>query len=103
MIEITLSPIKGQSLTAVINGQSCRIDLAQRSTGLFMDLYLNENPVFQGVICLNCNWMVRYPYLGFSGDLFFADMEGSDDPDWMGLGTRFKLFYMTDEEKASAE
>ncbi|EQC00983.1 hypothetical protein [Photorhabdus temperata] len=35
---------------------------------------------------LNCNKIVRYSYLRFQGELFFADLDGSSDPYWEGLG-----------------
>lgn len=63
-----------------------------------MDLYLNEKPVMQGVVCLNCNKMVRYKYLGFSGDLVFVDTQGANDPVYDEIGTRYKLYYLTADE-----
>lgn len=50
-----------------------------------------------GVLCLNGNKIVRYGYLPFAGELFFADLEGKADPEWAGLGQRFKLYYLTPE------
>ncbi|WP_404851567.1 hypothetical protein P5M00_15075 [Enterobacter asburiae] len=57
--------------------------------------------IAQGVLCHNCNKIVRYPYLGFKGELFFADTKGSLDPFYDELGTRFKLFYATADEIAA--
>lgn len=65
-----------------------------------MDLYVDDSPVMQGVICLNCNFMVRYSYLGFSGDLVFVDSSGTDDPSYDELGTRFRLYYLTADDLA---
>ncbi|MDC9591041.1 hypothetical protein PSI23_17550 [Xenorhabdus sp. XENO-10] len=98
MIEITLTPAKSQRITVTLNQQPCTIRLNQRSTGLYMDLTVDGRPILQGVICLNCNKIIRYPYLQFKGELFFADLEGSDNPEWQGLGTRFRLYYLFPEE-----
>ncbi|KOY61208.1 MULTISPECIES: phage baseplate plug family protein [Photorhabdus] len=94
MIEIALRAVKAQEFTVTLNEQSCMIRLNQRSTGLYMDLTVNDKPVLQGVVCLNCNKIVRYSYLRFSGELFFADLNGSSDPHWEGLGQRYKLYYL---------
>ncbi|CAH0195862.1 hypothetical protein SRABI106_01418 [Rahnella aquatilis] len=98
MQEIPLSPSKSQEVVASLNNQTCKIKLHQRSTGFYMDLYIGDKAIAQGVICLNCNYMVRYPYLGFSGDLVFVDTKGTDDPAYDEIGTRFKLYYLTKEE-----
>ncbi|MHA8126950.1 phage baseplate plug family protein [Klebsiella pneumoniae] len=54
--------------------------------------------MFQGVLCLNCVYLVRYKYLGFSGDLVFVDSKGTADPYYDEIGTRFKLYYATSSE-----
>lgn len=98
MQEISLQPAKAQEVRVTLGNQSCRIRLHQRSTGFYIDLWENDAPVMQGVICLNCTRLVRYPYLKFAGDLVFVDTLGTNDPAWSGIGDRFKLYYLTDEE-----
>ncbi|EFE93990.1 phage baseplate plug family protein [Serratia odorifera] len=98
MLEIILNPVKAQRFSVTLNNQSCEIRLVQRSTGLYIDLTVNDTPCLQGVLCLNGNKIVRYVYLPFDGELFFADLEGSADPDWSGLGERFKLYYLAPGE-----
>ncbi|HDJ1441597.1 TPA: hypothetical protein PPN70_004046 [Serratia rubidaea] len=100
MLEIVLDAVKAQQFTVTLNNQVCEIRLAQRSTGLYIDLTVNSSPCLQGVICLNGNKLVRYRHLPFNGELFFADLEGSDDPEWRGLGKRFKFYYLSPEELA---
>lgn len=97
---IALQSSKSQRVDVTLNGQNCQIKLHQRSTGFYMDLYVNNNPLAQGVLCLNCNYLIRYAYLGFSGDLVFVDTQGDVDPVWDGIGGRFKLFYLTADEIA---
>ncbi|CAK8736345.1 hypothetical protein SODG_000595 [Sodalis praecaptivus] len=97
MLEIVLKPLKAQQFIVSLNNQACAIRLNQRSTGLYLDLSVNDTPCLQGVLCLNGNKIVRYGYLPFAGELFFADLEGKADPEWAGLGQRFKLYYLTPE------
>jgi hypothetical protein len=101
MQNISLKPLKAQEVSVTLGGQAVTLRIVQRSTGLFMDVGVGNVWIEQGVLCLNCNKIVRYPYLKFQGELFFADTKGSDDPVYDELGTRYKLFYATEEEMAA--
>ncbi len=83
-----------QSLSVTLAGQSCRIDLSQKSVGLVLDLYVNDTLIIGGVLCLNRARVVRSLYLGFVGDLVFIDTQGTSDPTSPGLGSRFLLYYL---------
>ena len=86
--------VASQTLTITLGGQSCRINLKTRSTGLYCDLYVNDALVIGGVACRNLKRIVIDSYLGFAGDLMFSDTQGADDPSSPGLGSRFLLFYL---------
>ena len=47
------------------------------------------------MLCLNEVGLVRESYLGFVGQLVFVDMQGSSDPTYDGLGSRYLLTYWT--------
>lgn len=102
MLKITLSSKVSQIFTVTLEGVSCTIKLHQRTTGLYMDLWARGNLVFAGVLCLNITKIIRYDYLraesGFKGELFFADMQGTRDPDYTGLGSRYVLYYLASDE-----
>lgn len=102
MKTISLQPITAQEVSISIDSQPITIRLNQRTTGLYADIGIGGYWIAQGVICLNGNKLVRYDYLGFQGDLFFADTKGSDDPSYEGLGERFVLFYATADEMSAA-
>lgn len=102
MQTITLQPIKAQELTVKLGDQSVTLRIFQRSTGLYIDIGVGEVWIAQGVLCLNGNRLVRYSYLGFQGELFFADTKGSEEPFYDDLGSRFLLFYATEEEMSAA-
>lgn len=98
MQEITLQAQTSQKFTVDLNGQSCQIRIVQRSTGVYLDLYVNNAPVVLGVLCMNCVKLVRYSYLGFSGDLVIVDTQGETDPSYGELGSRYRLYYLTQED-----
>lgn len=101
MQNISLKPLKAQEVSVNLAGQSTTLRIVQRSTGMFIDIGVGNRWIAQGVLCLNCNKLVRYPHLKFQGELFFADTKGSLDPVYDELGTRFKLFYATADEMAA--
>lgn len=98
MITVSLEAVKEQTVNVALNQQQCSIRLVQRESAMYMDLSVNNVPLIQGVPCLYANKMVRYSYLGFSGDLVFLDTQGTSDPEYSNLGGRYKLFYMTEAE-----
>jgi hypothetical protein len=74
--------------------QQCTISLRQKTTGLFFDLSVAGVVIITGVLCLDQNLLVRNTYLGFVGDLAFFDTQGTNDPDYTGLGGRYQLVYL---------
>lgn len=90
---IPLVATPSQTLTVQLGDQSCRINVRQRRTGLFVDLYVRDVPIFEGVKALDRCKLVRDAYLDFTGELFFADTQGTSDPDYTGLGGRFILVW----------
>lgn len=101
MQAIPLNAIPNQTLTVGLDGQACQIDVFQKEGKVFVNLYVNDREVVLGVLAENRNRIVRDAYLGFSGDLAFIDTQGADDPNYLGLGARFVLFYMTAAEVAA--
>jgi hypothetical protein len=91
---IPLQPVPSQTVAVLLADQNCQIKCYQKSTGMFLDLYVDDALIIGGVICLNLNRIVRSLYLGFIGDLAFIDSTGSADPIYTGLGDRFNLAYL---------
>jgi hypothetical protein len=96
LFQIPLIATPSQTLSVQLGQQSCRINVRQRRTGLFIDLYLQDVPIALGVKALNLRFLVREAYLGFIGDLYFIDTMGADDPDFTGLASRF--LFVWDED-----
>lgn len=91
---VPVTAIASQSFSVQLNGQQCQINLYQKANyGLFIDLIVNGTHILSATLCLNGVGLVRYPYLGFVGQLAFVDTQGSTDPAYTGLGTRYILTY----------
>lgn len=98
---VPLQAVPSQQLTIGLNGQNCSINVYQKTTGLYLDLLLNNVPVSVGVRCLNCARLLEdRQYSGFVGDLMFVDtqsptgvLEGTD-PTYTGLGSQYELWFL---------
>lgn len=91
---IPLLATAAQTLTVRLGDQPCAIDVYQKTSGMFVDLYVNGALIVGGVAARNGVRMVRDTYLGFIGDIAFVDTQGTDDPQAAGLGTRWVLSYL---------
>jgi len=98
MLEVPVQPLARQSLQVQLENQPCTITIYQYAYGLFFDLTVNGALVIGGVIAQNLNRLVRSSYLGFTGDFVFFDTEGENDPIYTGLGSRYRLIYLTEAE-----
>jgi hypothetical protein len=94
MQQIPIQPIPSQVTSAVLANQNCQLSLYQKSTGFFFDLIVNDRAVVTTRIVKNGLPLVRHQYLGFIGDLMVLDMQGDNDPEYKGLGSRYVLFYI---------
>lgn len=94
MLIVPVSASPSQKLSALLGGQNCQINVYQKTTGLYLDLAINNVPIKSGVVCRDRVRLIRHPYLGFVGDLMFADTQGTSDPAYAGLGTRYLLVYL---------
>jgi hypothetical protein len=92
---LPIQPVPAQTFNVILASQQCTITLRQRSTGLFIDLYVSDALIIGGVICQNLNVIVRDAHLGFIGDLAFFDTQGTADPVSTGLGSRYVLLYLS--------
>ena len=97
---IPIQAVESQSFTVQLAGQAVGINLYQKTYGMFVDIYLNGSLLLAGVICQNLNRIIRDLYFGFIGDFCFIDSVGSNDPFWTGLGTRYNLAYLEEDDLA---
>ncbi len=90
---VPLTPVPSQTLSVTLGEQRCRLNVYQKAFGVFVDVYVNDALVVAGSLARNLVPLVRSGYLGFVGDLYFNDTNGSSDPNHDGLGSRFVLLY----------
>jgi hypothetical protein len=95
MLIVPLASVPSQSLTCLLGGQNCQINVYQKSTGLYLDLAVNDAPIVSTIIAVDRTLLVRESYLGFIGDIAFFDTQGYADPQYTGLGARWLLAYLT--------
>ncbi|WP_454695595.1 phage baseplate plug family protein [Achromobacter aegrifaciens] len=94
MKRIPLKPVPAQTLSVVLSGQNCQIAVYQKSTGLYLDLEVDNAPIVTTVLCHDRVRLLRSAYMGFVGDLAFVDTQGHADPQYQALGSRFVLAYL---------
>lgn len=95
---VPLQPVPNQTEQIVLNNQNCQINVYQTDDALFFDLYVNDEVVKLGAIAQNLNKLIRGVYLGFIGDFSFVDTQGTNDPVYTGLGSRYQLLYYLPSE-----
>ena len=91
---IPLQPLPAQVLNVQLDGQPTTLGIYQKSTGLYINVQVNNAEIIGLVIGEDRNRIVRNAYLGFVGDLAFIDTQGTADPVYTGLGSRFVLAYI---------
>jgi len=108
---VPLQAQPSQTLQIVLNGQQCGIALYSKTgyaysddpvesfqnpnTNLYFDLTVAGEPITSCAICLySKRLLINRQYLGFVGDFAFIDTQGTNDPQWEGLGTRYQLLYL---------
>lgn len=98
MKQVPLQSVTSQQVTTLLGNQKCQIAVYQKPQGLFVDLAVNGTDISSGILALNGMSICPFNYAAFVGYLMFCDMQGSDDPSYDGLGTRFLLIYLTGAE-----
>lgn len=100
MQTIPLKQVPNQTIRTTLGGQSCQINIYTLSVGIYLDLLVNGAAILTGAICEDRNLIVREAYLGFVGDLAFMDTQGTEDPQYTGLGERWVLLYLSPADLA---
>jgi hypothetical protein len=113
MLQVPLSAVPSQTVSIVLDGQSCQIAVYQKqpivdeygvAAGLFFDLIVGGVPITNSVRCLDRTpLLLDRQYLGFIGDFWFADTLATEGgpptfngspPYYTGLGAQFVLLYL---------
>ena len=93
MVMVPLAQQAAQVLKVALSGVVVQIALRQRSTGLYAEFWQNATRSLSGVLCQDRTWLVRSKALGLPGDFCFIDTQGTQDPTYTALGSRYLLLY----------
>lgn len=91
---IPLSAVPSQKMSVTLGGQNAGISVYMLGAYLFFDLTLDDAPIVTGVLCHDRVRLVQEAAYGFIGDLAFIDTQGTSDPTYDGLGSRYLLAYI---------
>lgn len=96
---ISLNAIDAQEFSSNLGGIAYNFRLLDKGeAGVFLDIYEGVDPVLTGILCLDRVRLVRSAYLNFPGDLMFVDQEGFTHPVYTGFGSRYLLYYLTEDD-----
>lgn len=98
MQQIVIQPVPSQQTQVVLDGQLCAISVYVKNQCMFFDLSVNGAPIAYAVQCKNLVSLVPTAYLGFAGWMVFFDTQGTDNPIYTGLGTRWILVYLDEAD-----
>ncbi|MCL1512475.1 hypothetical protein DTI93_08765 [Parasaccharibacter sp. TMW 2.1884] len=90
---IPLQPVPAQTVTCTLSGRQISLWLRQLSTGVYLDVRMNGQPLIMGALCLNGVDLIRNAASLLPGKLYFTDTQGKEDPYYDGVGERFILNY----------
>ena len=101
MKQIPLQPVPAQQTQIVLDGQSCSISIYVKNQCMFLDLAVNGAQIAYAVQCSNLVSLVPTAYLGFAGWLVFYDTQGTSNPIYTGLGSRWLLLYLDETDEVA--
>ncbi len=102
MLELPLEATVNQEFLATLGGQNCTIALCQRGAGMYLDLRAGGVTICQGAICQPGMGIVQRATAAFQGQLYMLDERSrpteQQPAQWQGLGSRWKLYWLTPDE-----
>ena len=90
---IPLSQVPSQQFEIVLNNQNCRFFVYQKDESVYVDLYVDDVLIFGGMRALDRQGLKIAEYLAFSGQVWFEDLNGTENPNYKGFGERWLFYY----------
>jgi hypothetical protein len=94
MQTIPIQPVPSQQFQVTLDGQLCAFSIYVKNQCMFFDALVNGAAISYSVQCKNLVNLIPTAYLGFTGLLVFNDTQGTSDPVYTGLGSRWVLLYL---------
>lgn len=99
MMIVPIQPVPNQTLSVTLARQAAQIAIRQNGGNLYFDLLLNDAYIVRTRICRDRQrLLIDAKYRGFKGDFAFVDTQGTEDPQYAGLGSRYVLYYLAENE-----
>jgi hypothetical protein len=99
MLHIPLQAVSNQTLAVTLARQPVQITLRQIADALYLDVAVSNRSIVRTRICRDRQrLLLDAHYRGFVGELAFVDTQGTADPQFEELGTRYRLFYLSAAE-----
>lgn len=112
MYLIPTDQVPNQEFKVILDSQNCTIHIYQRvdlflgEACMYMDVYVDSDLIRQGQKMIPKEPILTEPH-GMAGNFYIVDTYASDDyqklPDYEGLGERWKLYWLDDDELAELE
>lgn len=93
MREIPLEAIPYQTLSFMLEDKSVQVSVRQLGTSLYTSLWIDGEPITSLVRATNGGRICAYPTSAIDTDLRWIDTVGDSDPQYDGLGTRWRMVY----------
>lgn len=84
ILEVPLQQVPNQTFGVRLGGSNYELTLNYRAGGLYLSVVKDNEPVVYNRICQNNNPIDQF---------FFSDIVGNENPDYTGLGDRFRLLW----------
>lgn len=90
---IPLSAIPYQIVSAVVNDQSFQLEIRQLGAFMFVTTIVDGEEVASSVRAVAGQSITPWPSADVNTSVVWVDTQGSDDPQYEGLGTRWLLAF----------
>lgn len=96
-MEIPLSAVPYQTVSAVVNGQNYRITVRQNGAFVYTSVMVDGEKVVDNALAVARGRVIPFAQTVAQTMLYWLDTQGDDRPQYEGLGDRWKLVYESDE------
>lgn len=93
MMEIPLSAVPFQVVNAIVNGQSYQVTVRQLGDSLFSSVVCDGESVTDSVAAVANGPLIPWAQTIAQTQLYWYDSQGSDRPNYEGLGDRWRLVF----------
>lgn len=98
IVEVPLSALPSQELSLVLGNQDVTVRVLTRGDYLYLDVLNEDTPIILGQLIVSNANLLPSGLTNFVGNFRMVDTNGNADPEYIGLGERWQLLYLSDED-----